>query len=155
MTFKKIPLIKGFPRSCFPKVLLSFHLIEFSMTKLFNSQKLLYHIKTPWCTTTRQGYSKGTKSTARDTMHGLTNKKQTKQTNKQIFLNSQIWHNKRVSIWHKNRLEKFLRSICCHGLIILFTHSSCHDPMKGEYRTNIQVPKQQFGGICLSRITEL
>jgi hypothetical protein len=37
----------------------------------------------------------------------------------------------------------------------LFTHSSCHDPMKEEYHTNMQVPKQQFGGICLSNITEL
>ncbi len=69
------------------KVLLSFHLIEFSMTKLFNTQKLLYHIKTPWCTVTHQGYSKGTKSTARDTMHGLTNKtNKTKQTNKSSLI---------------------------------------------------------------------
>ncbi len=75
------------------KVLPSFHLIEFSMTKLFNIQKLLYHINTPWCTTTHQGYSKGTKSMARDTMHSLgdfnmTNKTKQNKTNKQSLLNS-------------------------------------------------------------------
>jgi hypothetical protein len=62
------------------------------MTKLFNIQKVLYHIKTPWCTATHQGYSKGTKSSARDTMHGLgdfnmTNKtNKTKQTNKSSLI---------------------------------------------------------------------
>jgi hypothetical protein len=55
------------------------------MTQLFNIQELLYHIKTPWCMATHQGYSKGTKSTARDTMHSLTNK----QTNKQTKQNKQ------------------------------------------------------------------